>query len=120
MSEKQEAQKKMGSAQKPSQVGKETGQGVVRSFQTLPPRISCLLRLLGGLANLLQSRLKLEGLSYSCQGKTSMELSPSHVQGEQAWEPAPKVSSREKALEISPGAEIFIDRLKTKHEQRQD
>lgn len=67
----------MGCAQKPSEAGKETGQGVVKSFQTLPPRISCLLRLLGGLANLLQSRLKLEGLSYSCQGKSSMELSPS-------------------------------------------
>lgn len=86
----------------------------------LPPRISCLLRLLGGLANLLQSRLKLEGLSYSCQGKTSTELSPSCMLEDQAWESAPKLSSRERALEISLGAEIFIDWLKTKHEQRQD
>lgn len=78
------------------------------------------LETLGGLANLLQSRLKLAGLSYSCQGKSSMELSPSCARGEQTWESAPKVSSREKALEISPGAKFFIDWLKTKHEQRRD
>ena len=44
----------------------------------------------------------------------------SSQQGEQTWESTPKVSSREKALEISPGAEFFIDWLKTNHEQRQD
>lgn len=82
--------KNPGCAQKPSQAGKETGQGAVRSSQTLPPRISCLLRLLGGLANLLRSRLKLEGLSYSCQGKTSTELSPSCVRGSRHGNPPPK------------------------------
>lgn len=91
----------MGCAPKPSQAGKETGQGVVRSIQALPPRISCLLRLLGGLADLLQSRLKLEGLRCSCQGKTGWEPSPSCTRREQTWESTPKVSFRERALEIS-------------------
>lgn len=60
----------------------------MRSLQTLPLRISCFSRLLGGLANLLQSGLKLEGLSYSCQGETSTELR--WVRGEQTWEFTPK------------------------------
>lgn len=101
--EKQETQKP-GCAQKLSQTGKQSGQGVVRSLQTLPLRISCLSRMLGRLANLLQSTLKLESLN-SCQGETSTERDAS--EGNSHGNSPQKVFSREKALEMPPGAQFF-------------
>lgn len=102
-SEKQETQNP-GCVQKPSQTLKQSGQGVVRSLQTLPLRISCLSGLLGGLANLSQSRLKLEGLNWQGESSTEQDACEGSRQGN-----APrKVSSREKAPEIPPGAEVFL------------
>lgn len=98
----------------PSRAGRECAQGLARSSQALLPRISCPWGQRGGLGTGPRGGLKLEGPSYSCQGKASPELSPSCTHGEQTWECAPRAASREKLWELSVRAEFRYGRAKNK------